>query len=439
MKAPRLFVSLLLCLSLCLALTPAAFAAGPASPPVITRQPTDVTVVDGRIAKLTLTATGKELKYQWQSEIDGVWLNSSGAGADKPALSFKADAELDGSAYRCVVSNEGGSVTSEVVTVKVIQLPRITLQPVNADILEDDVAVFFLEAEGTDLQYRWQTVRGGKWADMDDASARTPVIEIPGTAETRGSKYRCVVSNEGGSVTSAVVMLSVKLRDEEVLEQVQALTYAKSYEEAIETCEDYFDGVPMDKRDPKLVAACVHAYVMQAGNLQWDSQNEAAEALLIRCCETYAGTAAVKEAEKSLKTLQLSLKRNEPLNGTLFTASARGGYGELVVKAGDQPALVKAVNLENPDKYVTLYVRPNESASVRLVDGSYELRYATGARWFSRDELFGSATRYAKADELIEFETTRSGNSVYYSTVTVTLQSPQNGNLSVSALDPEEF
>ena len=433
MKAPRLFVSLLLCLALCLALSPAAFAA---SPPVITKEPTDVSVVDGKIAKLTVTATGKNLKYQWQSEIDGVWLNSTGAGADKAALSFKATQALDGSAYRCVVSNDGGSVTSEVVTLKVIRLPRITVQPVNADILEDDVAVFFLEAEGSDLQYRWQTVKGGKWADMD---ADEPVIEIPGTAETRGSKYRCVVSNEGGSVTSQIVTLSVKLHDEEVLEQVQALSYAKNYEGAIETCEDYFEGVPADKRDPKLVAACVHAYVMQAGNLQWDSKNEAAEALLLRCCENYAGTAAVKEAEKSLKTLQLSLKRNEPLNGTFFTSSARGGYGELVVKAGDRPALVKAVNLENPDKYVAFYVRPNESVSVRLVDGVYELRYATGERWFSREELFGSATRYVKADEVIEFETTRSGDSVYYSTVTVTLYTVQNGNLSVSSLDADEF
>lgn len=76
--------------------------------PVITRPPQDVSGVDGATATFTVTAIGTgTLTYQWQTLSGGAWGNIS--GATTATYSVTITPALDGTEYRCVVT-DGSSI-----------------------------------------------------------------------------------------------------------------------------------------------------------------------------------------------------------------------------------------------------------------------------------------------------------------------------------------
>ena len=111
MKSMRFLLALLLCLALCLSLSPAAWAADAAvKAPVINGQPKDLTVGENGSGKFTVQASGSALKYQWQYAEGNAWKDCTESGGNTASLSVRGDADADGREYRCIVSNEGGSV-----------------------------------------------------------------------------------------------------------------------------------------------------------------------------------------------------------------------------------------------------------------------------------------------------------------------------------------
>src|ERR1051326_924360 len=92
-----------------------------AGPPVITSQPQDLTVSPGAPATFTVGAAGAgSLGYQWQKNA----VNLSGATTNR--LTLASAQTNDAGAYRVVVTNTYGSVTSVVATLTVIPPGPIT-------------------------------------------------------------------------------------------------------------------------------------------------------------------------------------------------------------------------------------------------------------------------------------------------------------------------
>lgn len=92
-------------------------------PPVITQHPQSQTVPVGSTVHLGVTATGQGLEYQWQR--DGVDLSDGGhfSGVMSSTLTVSnVDATVTGN-YRCVVSNAGGSTTSNAATLELVNSP----------------------------------------------------------------------------------------------------------------------------------------------------------------------------------------------------------------------------------------------------------------------------------------------------------------------------
>ena len=84
----------------------------PITAPVITTQPSNQTVAAGKTATFKVVATGTGLTYQWQYSQDNgsTWKNKSGATSASYSVAPK---ETDsGLLYHCIVTNAGGSVTS---------------------------------------------------------------------------------------------------------------------------------------------------------------------------------------------------------------------------------------------------------------------------------------------------------------------------------------
>ena len=93
-----------------------------------------------------------------------------------------------------------------------IKVPVITSQPQDVTVKEGETATFIVKATGTDLTYQWEI----------DTKGDNDFVSISGTTgkgasyttgirnmENNGTKYRCIVSNSAGSVTSRSATLTV--------------------------------------------------------------------------------------------------------------------------------------------------------------------------------------------------------------------------------------
>ena len=181
--------------------------------PTIKTQPTGATVTAGGSATFKITAGGSGLRYQWQyrTSSSGTWSNSSFSGAKTAALTVPAAASRHGYQYRCKVSNGGGTVTSNAVTLKV--RAKITVQPANVKAAPGDKASFWISADGKNLSYQWQYRKSdGSWASVtasDIVGAKTASMTVPVKTSRNGCQYRCKVSNSAGAVYSGAVTLTV--------------------------------------------------------------------------------------------------------------------------------------------------------------------------------------------------------------------------------------
>lgn len=91
-----------------------------ADPPTIVTHPQSVTVALNEYATFSVAANGTNLSYQWYylKPTSSSWVKWS--GKTDSSLSFKGLSTNDGNQYRCVVSNEYGSVTSDTATLRIL-------------------------------------------------------------------------------------------------------------------------------------------------------------------------------------------------------------------------------------------------------------------------------------------------------------------------------
>ena len=113
-----------------------------------------------------------------------------------------ATGAMVGYQYRCVINNSIGSVTTSALTLYIIA--TVTVEPVNTTVNEGGTAVFSLTAEGNSaITYQWY-----REGSAIGASANA-FADSNRQRANNGDEYYCVVSNAGGSDTSATRTLTV--------------------------------------------------------------------------------------------------------------------------------------------------------------------------------------------------------------------------------------
>ena len=178
----------------------------PAPPSILSQpQPPALTLQVGGTANMAIAAAGSAISYQWTKDGSAVLNNDS---ALTPNLTVANVQLADAGLYRCVVSNAGGSVTSQPVTLKVsvdpvAPPPSITRQPASSTTTVDTSATLSVSVSGDGLFYQW--FRNGVLLVGSTASqlAFSPA-QVADSAD-----YYVIVSNSSGSVVSAKATLLV--------------------------------------------------------------------------------------------------------------------------------------------------------------------------------------------------------------------------------------
>ncbi len=169
--------------------------------PVITTHPAGANLPAGATGSLFVGASGNNLAYQWRR--NGVAIS----GATSPVYSFVMADNLAGS-YTCTVTNVAGSVTSNAASITLqATAPTITQQPQSAAILDGNPVTFSVQATGTaTLTYQWR--RNGD--NISGATSSSYTFNVSALTD-HNSNYSVVVTNAGGSVTSAAATLTVNV------------------------------------------------------------------------------------------------------------------------------------------------------------------------------------------------------------------------------------
>ena len=88
--------------------------------PVISGQPESSSVKVGEKATFSVTATGEGVTYQWMIDRnDGKGFVAITNATDKTYTTSVVDIDCNGFKYKCIITNEGGSVETATVTLKV--------------------------------------------------------------------------------------------------------------------------------------------------------------------------------------------------------------------------------------------------------------------------------------------------------------------------------
>jgi uncharacterized repeat protein (TIGR01451 family) len=167
------------------------------TPPSITQQPSDLTVVQGQNAMFTVAASGSApLNYQWR-------FNGAPIGAGTSYTVSGATTANAGS-YDVVVGNVYGSMTSVVAQLTVLMPPSIISQPTNQTVIAGSNVNFMVSASGTSpLAYQW-------WFNGTNAvGSNTNVLAVINAQTSQAGAYSVVVTNSAGLVTSSAAMLTV--------------------------------------------------------------------------------------------------------------------------------------------------------------------------------------------------------------------------------------
>lgn len=177
--------------------------------PVITTHPSPLsqTLAAGSNTTYSVAASGNQLTYQWQK--DGLDINGvSNPSALTANLGLNNLQTTDTASYRCVVSNSGGSATSDSASLIVTSgptdpIPVINTQPQNTTAVLGSPASLSVSATGVNMLYQWyknNSVIGG---------ATSSTLNFASVATTDTADYKVTVTNSGGTVTSNTARLTV--------------------------------------------------------------------------------------------------------------------------------------------------------------------------------------------------------------------------------------
>jgi alpha-tubulin suppressor-like RCC1 family protein len=180
--------------------------------PAITQQPANQTASEGATTGFTITATGQApLSYQWYFNSNAIPALANQTATNASLVLTNASSTNAGF-YHVVVNNLFGSATSTVARLTILTTngpPVITLQPTHRGGTNGGETTFTVAAAGAvPLFYQW-LFNSNVINVASNSTAASPTMVLTNLTTNNSGAYQAVVTNNFGSVTSAVALLSV--------------------------------------------------------------------------------------------------------------------------------------------------------------------------------------------------------------------------------------
>ena len=179
----------------------------------IRKNPETRYVVSGQKASFHVTATGKDLKYQWQKKIssDQEWVNTERHTSHSSTFVIdQATNSFNGMRFRCKVTDAANRVVySKAAALSTL---AITKNPSAQDVKSGGTAVFRVAAKGLNLKYRWEARESSSanWRGSISSGNTTRTLKVPASIGKNGFRFRCRVSDpKGNTVYSKEAVLFV--------------------------------------------------------------------------------------------------------------------------------------------------------------------------------------------------------------------------------------
>ena len=176
----------------------------------ITSQPKDVVAADGATFKTTVAATGDGLTYTWYYKNAGASAFAK-SSIKKATYTTTMNSTVNGRQVYCVVTDAyGNSVTSDVITLTMGNVVKITSQP--KDVVAANGATFrtTVAATGDGLTYTWYYKNAGA-STYAKSSIKKATYTTTMNSAVAGRQVYCVITDAyGNSVQTNVVTLNIK-------------------------------------------------------------------------------------------------------------------------------------------------------------------------------------------------------------------------------------
>ncbi len=184
------------------------------APPVITKNPSNVTVTAGATASFTAAATGSPTPtVHWEVSTNGGDSFTSVTGATATTYLFTTSAGESGDRYEAVFTNSLGTATTGAATLTTTTpttAPVITTDPSNVTVTAGTTAGFTAAATGyptPTVQWEVSTDAGSSFTAITGATATT--YSFTTTTGENGDQYEAVFTNSVGAATTTAATLTV--------------------------------------------------------------------------------------------------------------------------------------------------------------------------------------------------------------------------------------
>ena len=188
----------------------------PSGPPIITKQPQDVTVPNGETATVTVEAiSALGITYQWYYKNPGdatfTKVPAMYSGENSNTYSVTMSDAVNGRQVYCELSSLLGSTTTNTVTLRKASDLVITQQPEKTvTVLSGETAKVTVAASGDGLKYQWYVKMPGSSSYVKGSQTGT-TYSVTMNASRNGMKVCCKITDAyGRSVTSEVATLKQK-------------------------------------------------------------------------------------------------------------------------------------------------------------------------------------------------------------------------------------
>lgn len=185
--------------------------------PGIINHPVTIESALGVPVKMSVSAVGTGLTYQWQYQRPGktTWTKSGLSSATSTTLKFTMASGYDGMKFRCVVTDDAGySAISNEASVTALEGPGIITQPIDINASAGTVVKISTQAVGQDVAYCWQYQRvdSTTWGNSHLSSASLSTLSFRMSSAYDGMKFRCKITDADGKTayTDAVVIMMVE-------------------------------------------------------------------------------------------------------------------------------------------------------------------------------------------------------------------------------------